>query len=347
MKNKVKMGIIGMGGISAAHIPFLTDNSRAAITAICDIDEPWLQHEKERLGIEHAYTDYRELLANADVDAVVICLPTYLHAQASIDALNAGKHVLCQKPMACSVAEAKAMCEASERNGKKLMISHNQRFGSDIQLIKKLNDEGRFGDIYFMRIAWRRPMGIMPTPYSTRPDGTMYNRNWFNEKDKGGGVLRDLGTHLLDLALYIAGFPELDSVSCSTYRKFLPDIPSSDLNKFTFDSEDLAAGHIKFKSGLSMELEVSFGSMVEDNKLVTDVYGTKGGASRRDGGVVLINQTDRFISSETVKQFSFKTTEPNEAFLDCVINDTEPFVTCYEGMKVIEVLDALYKSGSR
>jgi predicted dehydrogenase len=345
----VNIGIIGLGAISGAHISNYITNERAKITAVCDIDKAWLEKESKRLNAT-GYTDYRELLQDENVDAVVVCLPTYLHAQASIDALNAGKHVLCEKPMACSGKDARAMKEAAERNGRKLMVSHNQRFGSDIQLLQHMNAAGKFGEIYFIRLGWRRPLGMMPTPNERRRDGTIYSRNWFNEKDKGGGVLRDLGSHLLDLAMFITGFPELDVVSASCYRKFRPELSTAELSQNIFDSEDLAAAHIKFRNGLSIQLEVSFGSMIEKEVLLTEIYGTKAGASRRtEGGspltVKLFQCTDDTVSTEIVTRYKTKTTCPDEAFLDCIVNDMQPYVTPEEGARVIEIIDSIYASG--
>jgi len=348
MDRIVNVGIIGLGGISPSHTVNYENDPRTKITAVCDTDEPWLALEKERLGADHAYADYHDLLKNPDVDAVVICLPTWLHAQASIDALNAGKHVLCEKPMACSSAEARAMKAAAERAGKKLMVSHQQRFGQDIQLLRKLNQENFFGEIYFMRLGWRRPMGIMPTPDEKRPNGMPYNRNWFNEKDKGGGVLRDLGSHLLDLALYITDFPALDSAHASTYRKFHPELSVAELEKHVFDSEDLAAAHIKFVGGLSFELEVSFGSMIDEEVLLTEIYGTKAGASRRFscgvGGVKLFRADESAISTETIKKINMPTIHPDTLFIDSILNDTECPMPPEQGVQVIDILDAIYAS---
>jgi predicted dehydrogenase len=351
MKDIVHIGIIGLGGISGAHIPRYLADPRARITAICDIDPEWLAKEKARLDVPWAYTDYRELFANQEVDAVVICLPTWLHPQAAIDALEAGKHVLCEKPMACSAAEARLMEAAAKRTGKKLMISHNQRLGQDIEYLRRLNREGVFGEIYFMRLAWRRPLGMMPSPLSRRPDGTIYNRNAFNEKAKGGGVLRDLGSHLLDLAMYITGFPELDNAYANCYRKFYPELPQSELDKYIFDAEDLATTHIKFKNGLSMELEVSFGSMIEEEVLSTEIYGTKAGASRGSAhgtmeklGVKIFHYTQNAVTTETVKDFRLPKVTPDGAFITCILENTEPPVTASEGVKGIEILDAIYRS---
>jgi predicted dehydrogenase len=351
MKDLVQVGIIGLGGISGAHIPRYMGDPRARITAICDIDPDWLAREKARLNVPRAYTDYRDLLANPELDAVVVCLPTWLHPQAAVDALEAGKHVLCEKPMACSAAEARTMLAAAERTGKKLMISHNQRLGQDIEYLRRLNREGVFGEIYFMCLAWRRPLGMMPSPVSRRPDGTIYNRNFFNERAKGGGVLRDLGSHLLDLALYITGFPEPDTVSANCYRRFYPDLPQPELDKYIFDAEDLAAAHIKFKNGLSFELEVSFGSMIEEEVLSTEIYGTRAGASRGSAhgtvekpGLKIFRYNETAVTTETVKEFRLPRINPDGAFITCILEDRDPPVTAAEGLKGVEILDAIYRS---
>jgi len=345
MPDKIKVGILGLGAISNSHINYLISCERAELYAICDRDEPWLAHEKARLGVKYACADYNELLRNPEIDAVIIALPTVFHAEVTIKALEAGKHVLCQKPMACSAAEARAMCAAGGTSGKKLMISHNQRMEPAVQNMKRLNDEGFFGDIYVVRLGWRRPLGMMPSPLTVRKNGEVYSRNWFNEADNGGGVLRDLGTHLLDLALYITDFPEMAEASCSLYRKFKPDLPAEELEKYRFDSEDMAIGHVKFKNGLSMQLEFSFGSMIEKEKIITEVYGTKAGASRQNDMLTLITPGLKSVSVEHASGLrSHMTANPTEAFLDCIINDTEPFVTGRQGLRVVEILDALYAS---
>ena len=345
MNQKVRIGIIGLGGISVVHVPYMRQNERAELTAICDIDEPWLRYEKERLGVKYAYADYRDLINNPEIDAVIICLPTYLHAEATIASLNAGKHVLCQKPMACSAAEARAMCAASEKAGKKLMISHNQRLEENVQYIKRLKDEGFFGEIYLMRIGWRRPMGCMPPSITKRPNGQEYNRNFFNEKDNGGGVLRDLGTHLLDLSLFIAGFPKPVDVASSLFRKFYPD--DYDPKKYIYDAEDMGVAHINFDNGLTMQLEVSFGSQVERDLVFTEVYGTKAGASRRQGKLQLITYEHGGTVVKTVEKYGFVSKPTAHRFTDAILDGTDVPITAREGAQVVEVLDMIYKAAGK
>lgn len=346
MKEKLNAAVIGLGCISGGHIASYLENPHTKLAAICDIDEKWLAFMKNKLGVEKAYSDYKELLLDPDIDIVSVCLPNMLHAPVTIAALDAGKHVLCEKPMAESAESGRRMREAELRSGKKLMISHNQRFGEDVQILKTLYDRGEFGEVYHVRTAWRRPLGMLPTPYTTREDGSVYSRNWFNEKDSKGGVLRDLGSHMIDLSLYIMGFPKLVGAYASTYRKWIPQTQEADKGKYRFDSEDLAAGFVKFENGLSMQVEFSFGSPISEEQLVTDLYGTKLGAERRGGSVALIKPNaaggfDREYA-DPAKFVTRQYRHPSFGFVDAIINDTEVPVTSEQGIKVLEVIDALY-----
>jgi predicted dehydrogenase len=246
--------------------------------------------------------------------------------------------------MATCHADALEMLKASEETGKKLMISHQQRFGGDIQMIKRRQEAGFFGDIYFIRAAWRRPRRAIAgiTRYARHPNGGLYDRNWFNEKDRGGGVLRDLGTHMIDLALYITDFPELDGAYGNLYRKFYP--PDYD-GSFTVDSEDLAAAHIKFAGGLSVQLEVSFGSHIENEVVLTEIYGTKGGASRRFGEVRFFSGNDDDSCVEKATDSGIITQSSQAHFIDAILNGTPVPITAAEGAQVVRVMDAVYASG--
>jgi len=338
---KLNVGIIGLGSISTSHLDAYQAYSRAHLYAICDNDADWLPDAAKEYNPEKSYLDYKEMLADPKLDAVSICLPTKLHAPVTIDALNAGKHVLCEKPMALNAAEAREMKKASESSGKKLMISHNQRLENNVQYIKRRADEGFFGEIYLMRIGWRRPMGSV-SPYGKRPNGQTYNRNFFNEKDNGGGVLRDLGSHLLDLSLYITGFPEPTDVVSSLYRKFYAN--DYDPEKYLCDSEDMAVSQIVFGNGLTMQLEVSFGSYVAEGLVFTEIYGTKGGASRRNGKLKLISCEDCNMVETNIVKYDFASKCSQNRFVDAVLDDTDVPIPAGEGIKVVEVLDAIYKA---
>ena len=343
-KKPLNVGVIGVN-LGKGHCEAYNQNPDAKLLAICDSDKEWLDYCKEKYNVPIIYTDYKELLANPDIDAVSICLPTSLHKEATIAAFERGKHVLCEKPMALNVAVAEAMNDAAIKAGKKLMISQNQRFAEDAVYLKRLVENGTFGDIYFIRTGWRRPMGMMPGPLGKRENGAAINRNWFNEKNNGGGVLRDLGSHLIDLAMFLTGFPEHESASCSCYRKFFPDNYEEYKDKYTIDSEDLAAGHLKFKNGMSMQLEVSFGSQVESEVIFTEIYGTKAGASRRNGRIKIFRCEDNVATVEEIRGMKIPIKKSMDWFIESIINDTEVPVTGAQGIEIIKILDAVYASG--
>lgn len=342
---RLKMGVIGCGSISEGHIRSYIENENTELIALCDIDKPWLKCAGDIYGVSKLYTDYHEMLEDKALDGVSVCLPNYLHAPVSISALKKGLHVLCEKPMTINAELGCAMRDAEQSSGARLMISQNQRFLQDVQILKRLYDEGAFGEVYHVRIGWRRPLGGLPSPLSYRPNGMAYNRNWFNEKEKGGGVLRDLGSHLLDLTMYILDFPKLKSITAQTTRKFVPNVPEPE--RYEFSSEDFASAYMKFEGGIGVQLEVSFGSPVEKESLFTSIYGTKLGAHRSDGNVLLIKPTTNGgFTVEEVKDYPgvIPYKHPSYFFIDAILNDKSIPVPSDQGIKVIEVLDAVYKS---
>ena len=342
MNERLNVGIIGVGTISQTHISQYQAYPRANLYAICDSDTEWLADAAELYKPEKSFHNYHDMLADPQLDAVSICLPTGYHAEATVAALRAGKHVLCEKPMAINANEARVMRDVAQSTGKKLMISQNQRFEENVQLMKRHAEDGFFGEIYLIRIGWRRPLGIMPLHETLRPNGKKYNHNFFNEKDNGGGVLRDLGSHLLDLSLYIAGFPDLTHTMSSLYRKFYPDDYQPE--KYGCDAEDMAVSQMLFTNGLTMQLEVSYGSFVEDSLVFTDIYGTKGGASRRNGELKFFSKKDNLVETSKVGQYDFVSKSAQQRFVDAVLDGTEVPVPPEEGIRVIEVLDAIYAS---
>ena len=162
MEKKYRVGLIGCGGIAkGAHIPSYKLEGRAEIVAVCDIKKERAEFVRKAFFRNAAvYEDYKELLKDESIDYVDICTPNYMHSVIAVDALNAGKHVLCEKPDAVNVEEALKMKEAAERNGKKLMVIRNNRYIDTSKAIKKMADEGFFGEFYAGRCGWIRRRGI-------------------------------------------------------------------------------------------------------------------------------------------------------------------------------------------
>ena len=336
----LNVAVVGLG-MGAGHARAFQASPRAKLVAVCDSDQRKLNWAAREFEFDRSYLRFEDLLADPQVQAISVCVPTWQHAELTLAALRAGRHVLCEKPMALNAAEAQAMHDAAQQARRVLMISQNQRFGADAQLLQRQIEAGVFGDLYHIRTGWRRPMGAMPGPIALGPDGEICDRNWFNERAKGGGVLRDLGSHLLDLALYLTGFPRCVEASCSMYRKFFPDEYAG--VDYVCDSEDFAVGHLKFAGGLSLELEVSFASFIEQEVVFTELYGTRAGASRRND-LRFFHERDGAYTTEVVREFTLPTTSPQEEFVAAVLEQREPLVTSAQGVEVIRVLDMLYAS---
>jgi predicted dehydrogenase len=337
----VKTAVIGLNA-GITHVQNYQTLANAELAALCDISEPWLAHCQREYGVPQAYTDYRELLARSDAEAVSLCLPTHLHLPVTLACLQAGKHVLVEKPMAMNAEEGVAMANAAEAAGRLLMVSFNQRFEQGSQFLKRHIDAGGLGDIYFARAIWRRPMGLIPTPLQPRPTGA-YNRNWFNEADKGGGVGRDLGAHVIDLALWMMGFPEPVDIVGRSYAHFGPDFTRAWGARF--DVDDHTVGFVRFANGASLHVEVSFGQHTGHEEVLNEFYGTKGGASRGGftGGLELYGQAPGGYTTITPR-FTEPAGSTQGHFVDCIANGAVPMITPAQGIAVTRLIDELYAS---
>ncbi|MEW4223789.1 Gfo/Idh/MocA family protein [Rossellomorea marisflavi] len=251
----LKIGVIGCGSIAKhRHIPEYMANEHAEIVAVCDIVKDRAQEMADQIGAK-AYTDYKELLKDESIEAVSVCTPNALHAPISIDALKAGKHVLCEKPMATSTEEAEAMVVAANEAGRKLMIGHNQRFVPSHQKAKELISKGEAGKIYSFRTAFGHG-----GPEGWSVDG---KDSWFFRKEEAFiGAMGDLGVHKTDLMRYILGeeFVEVGAF-----------VETS--SKENADVDDTAVCVLKTESGTIGTLAASWSYQKEDNSTV--IYGEK------------------------------------------------------------------------
>lgn len=251
----LKIGVIGCGSISKhRHIPEYMANEHAEIVAVCDIVKDRAEEMADQIGAK-AYTDYKELLKDESIEAVSVCTPNALHAPISIDALKAGKHVLCEKPMATSTEEAQAMIDAANQAGRKLMIGHNQRFVPSHQKAKELISKGEAGKIYSFRTAFGHG-----GPEGWSVDG---KDSWFFRKEEAFiGAMGDLGVHKTDLMRYILGeeFVEVGAF-----------VETS--SKENADVDDTAVCVLKTESGTIGTLAASWSYQKEDNSTV--IYGEK------------------------------------------------------------------------
>ena len=278
-EKKLRLGVIGCGGIAnGKHMPAEKKNPRAEMVAFCDIIPERAEKAKKDFGTEDSavYTDYRELLKDKTIDAVLVLTHNKEHCLITIDALNAGKHVLCEKPMATSYEEAVKMIDAAKKNKKVLTIGYQGRWRPDSMYMKQMASDGDFGDIYYAEaIAIRRR--AVPT--------------WgvfIDEEKQGGGPLIDIGTHALDLTLHMMDNYEPAYCVGKTFHKLNKNTQTGniwgdwDVDRFT--AEDAAFGFVVMKNGAVIYLKSSWAlNMADPKEAITTICGDKAGADMLDG----------------------------------------------------------------
>ena len=345
MSKKIKIGIIGCGGISGVHLNGYSKNPNVEIYALCDINEEVMKKRAKEYNVTHLYTDAREMVKLKELDAVSVCTWNSAHAPCTITALEAGKHVLCEKPMAMNAKEASDMQTAAEKAGKLLMIGFVRRYGNDCELVKDFADNGYFGDIYYAKTTYLRRNGS--------PGG------WFGDKSRsGGGPLIDLGVHVIDLARYLMGNPKPVSVYGFTFNKLgdrrgLKKVAAEgylavDSAKEIFDVEDLATALIRFENGAALSVEASFSLNIGEPVGNIELFGTKAGC-KLDPNVTIYNETNGYMTNLSFPQktaLDFEGLFENEIdhFVDCVINGTPCKSPANDGVMLMKILDGIYLS---
>ena len=267
----LRVGIIGLGWSGKTQLEAYTKIPGVTVVALADPRQERLQELNALHPVDTLYTDFRDLLAHDDIDIVNVATPNHLHAPISIAALESGKHVICEKPLARNSIEGGQMVQAAIANQRALDVTFSHRQRGDVQVLKHIIDEGRLGKIYHAKASWMRRNGIPGMG------------GWFTTHElAGGGPLIDLGVHVLDMALYLMGEPEVLSVSAATYSELGPrgrGARRAAVGTAAYDVEDLATAFIRLGDGRTLLLEASWAtySKVSDEFGVA-LYGSDGGA---------------------------------------------------------------------
>jgi predicted dehydrogenase len=238
------------------------------LVAIAGRNREKVEMEEKRFGFSRAYTDWRDLVADKDVDIVDNCAPPYLHQEACVAAAEAGKNLICEKPMARTAKEAKVMLEAAQKAKVAHMIGYNYRFLPAVVFAKQIINEGLIGSLYYYKGAYLNAAAgyhKQDTPF-----------DWHHSYESGGyGALADLGTHAIDLARYLAG--EIVSVQ-SVSRNFVPSRPETRGSKKTVpvDVDDAAVSVVNFANGALGMIEASWVTPGRLDYLAFEAYGSKG-----------------------------------------------------------------------
>lgn len=346
----VKVGIIGCGGIAnGKHMPALHKLDNVQMVAFCDIVGERAEKAAEKFGTADAkvYTDYKELLKDSSIDVIHVCTPNRSHSFITVDALHSGKHVMCEKPMAKTAAEAKKMLDAAKETGKKLTIGYQNRFRPDSRYLKSTCEEGALGEVYYAKAHAIRRRAV--------PTWGVF----LNEEEQGGGPLIDIGTHALDLTLWCMDNYKPKRVMGSVYHKLSDQTQTAnawgDWDPKEFTVEDSAFAMIQMEDGATIMLESSWAlNSLDVDEAKTTLCGTKAGADMKQGlrinGVKHNHQYTEQVSLDAggVDFYDGAAATPADlearSWIDAVINDKTPVVLPEQAYVVTQILEAIYES---
>ena len=335
---QMTVGVIGCGRIAeSAHFPALSKIEGVKIKYACDL----IKEKAEKFGAERVTTDYHELISDPEVDAVWVLTPNASHYDITLDALAAGKHVFCEKPITVSYEKAVIMAKAAEAAGKNLQIGVCNRFHRSVKEIRELVRSGKLGEIYHVYCSFRSRRGIpgLGGPFTMK-------------SESGGGVLIDWGVHFMDIILYVLGGAKIRTVSANTYSKLGRDIPAYRYNSMWAgppvldginDVEEFVTGFIRTDSA-----SISFNgawaqNIAEKDPMHIDFLGDKGGARliyRKDYSVFYNDLTeihsegeipDMYLEEDAAFIASIRTGEKNDGDISNILESQK-------------LLDCIYKS---
>jgi len=347
---KLKAGIIGCGGIAnGKEMPGIKEAGLVDLVAFCDIALEKAAKAAKEFGTAEAktYTDYKEVLKDSSIDIIYVCTPNRSHSAITVDALNAGKHVMCEKPMAINTIEAQKMVDAAKANNKILTIGYQNRYRADSAYLKEECKNGALGDIYFAKARALRRRGV--------PTWGVF----LNEYEQGGGPLIDIGTHALDLTLWMMDNYKPKYVVGTTYHKLNDQTNTAnsfgDWNCDEFTVEDSAFGFIVMENGATIMLESSWAlNSLEKLEAATVLCGTTAGADMLDGlringvknGRQYITKPD--LTAGGVAFFEGSSDKPEVleqiTFINAVLGKGELIVKPEQALAVTQILEAIYES---
>ena len=343
---KVRIGIIGIGEIGTTkHLTQLCRHSdEVEIAALCDILPERCEKAIKDFSLNvKIYTDYREICADASLDVIHVCTPNPLHKEMSILAMENGKHVYCEKPLALTWADAQEMMEDEKKTGKKLASGTQWRYNTAPMEMKRMFEAGEFGDVYYIRSSQLRPRRL--------PAYGVYTNKALN----GGGVLMDGGPHSIDLPMWLTNNYEVATVRGVTFDKMKNFPDCNELGPWdpdNFDVEDTAMAMITMKNGMLIYIETAWVSnmLQEAPGIIASIAGNKAGADMVGPGfeeaVRVTREVDGKLTTETrIPEKKYNMWEYDmDRWVEAVTGDGEPAVNSYQAAVVTRVIEAIYES---
>ncbi len=342
MAKTLKVGVIGVGGIAGTHFPGWAETPYAEVVAFGDIDKEILERVGAKQGIKRLHLDSYELIADKSIDIIDICTPNMYHMPYAVAALQAGKHVICEKPLAPDPASIKKMIAARDKSGKLLMTAQHFRFDGKSKALKAEIETGSLGDIYHAR-SWMLRRSAAPTRYG-----------FIEKAHSGGGPCIDIGVHILDLTLWMMGNPKPVTVSGITQDKLrkLPGAFSNwggDIPK-NWDVEEFAAAFVRFENGATLIIEVSWllNHKTTGEDMQMWLYGTKGGSHWPSNEILTTNNVTKqhFNTQLTNAEGGEPHAKEVMVFAEHVAKGLASPVPAEQSLQVLTILDGLYRSAA-
>lgn len=339
----LKVGIIGAGTISKSHLDAYTANPDVQVAAIADLNEALAKERAEEYSIQHYYTDYKRILEDERIDAVSIVTPTFTHTNIAVEALKSGKHVLCEKPPALSVAETELAVKTAEETGKLLMYAFVVRFDHKTSFMKDCIDSGKLGNIYHADV-------MRLSRYSAI-------NGWFVDKTKsGGGMLIDGAIHQIDQAMYLMGYPKVKevlgfstSVNNDLYGKikgYGSSYTSSDPKRYPNTVESMASGYVKLENGAAITIKTGYICYSVSRGSHVELIGETGGFRVERNDITMLSAVnDYMVESKPCvdKGPSLFGAEINH-FVDCCINGTPCICQGWQAVELMKIIEGIYRS---
>ena len=341
---KIKVAVIGCGNIAnSAHIPAYMKNEKAEIKYFCDILPERAEAAVEKYGVGKAVADYHEILADPEVEAVSVCTPNFMHSVIAVDALEAGKNVLCEKPAARILSEAERMLKACDKTGRILNIGVCNRFHDSVTRIRDYIEEGRLGEVYHVYASFRNHRSIpgLGGAFTTKAIA-------------GGGALIDWGVHFIDLILYCVGDPKPLTVSGTAFSKLGKDMRSYTYKNMwagppdyegTYDVDDSVVGVVRTE-GPVISLNGAWAQNIGKNEMFIDFMGDKAGVRLDYGGHFTLYTAEHGALVEYRPDFEIRNMYELEidSFLDCVRSGKPNRADIHKIIHSSEIMQALYDS---
>jgi predicted dehydrogenase len=327
--SEIKVGVVGTGSIAQlVHLPILKKMEGVKLQAICDLDESKMQHLLEKFQIPSWYRTVDQMIKSEELDAIFICTTSLYHFPMSYLALKNNLHVFVEKPLALKTSDALKLDELAEQKKLTVVVGMQNRFRDDVKILRNFMENDELGEIFYIKSGWLRRWNRSPL------------QSWQVKKEfAGGGVLIDMGTQLIDLALYLTGMPEIRSVRLYDYT-LNPDN----------EVEDAALVVLEMKSGMTVTIEISWRMHLENDMIYTHIFGKNGAAYlnplriHKELHGNLVNVTPVLQEQNSAQRFTMAYENEIRHFFKVIRGEEENNSSIKEALQTMRIIEALYES---